>query len=377
MQNYKKILLATMSFDIGGVETHVLELATCLKNLGYIPIVVSNGGVYTRELLHRGITHIKLPLHDKNPKHILDSYILLKKLILKEQIDIVHAHARIPAFTLGLLHKNMHFPFVTSAHSNFNTLNPIYKFNSNWGQASIAVSHDLKQYLIDKYKIEPKNILVSINGINPNTFQKNLDTHDIEEAFRIDRSKTIIGHISRLDKSRALAAFQLVELAPKLYTLFPDTRLLIVGDGNYFEHIQSKVNHINATLGLDYIILTGASTEVNKFLAISDIFVGVSRAALEAMCMKCPTILAGNEGYIGIFDPSKLDLAIETNFTCRGELLSNPKLLLEDLSILLRMSKTERDNLGEYGREVVVNHYSVEKMTYDHLKLYDKVWKKG
>ncbi len=371
LRNYKTILLATMSFDIGGVETHVLELATGLRQLGYTPIVASNGGVYVAELKKRGIQHIKLPLHDKNPKNILDSYILFKKVIEKEQIDIVHAHARIPAFTLGLLHKTMKFPFVTSVHAPFST-SPIYRLNSNWGQASIAVSQDLKQYLIDNYKINPQNIFVTINGINPETFRKDLDTHSIEETFHIDTSKTIIGHISRLDRERSLVAQQLLDLASDLYAQQPNTQIVIVGDGADFEYIQTKANHINKQLSTNYIVMAGASTKVNQFLALTDIFVGVSRAALEAMCAKCPTIIAGNEGYIGIFDHTKLTTAMESNFTCRGEIMSNPQILLQDILSLIDLP--DKIVLGEYNRSIVLKNYSIQKMTLDNIKLYDKVW---
>ncbi|ONI46173.1 hypothetical protein AN641_02040 [Candidatus Epulonipiscioides gigas] len=374
MRNYKKILLATMSFDIGGVETHVLELASGLKNLGYIPIIVSNGGVYVSELKLRGIQHIRLPLHNKNPKNILDSYFLLKKIIEKEQIDIVHAHARIPAFTLGILQKYMNFRFVTTVHGLFNT-SPIYRFNSNWGEASIAVSDDLKSYLIENYNIKPENILVTINGISNETFKKEIDTKDIQKKYSIDNTKTIIAHISRLEPQTSLVAHQLINISKNLYKQKPDTRILIVGGGKEFEHIKTRAAKINKDLGIEHIILTGATTKVNKFLAISDICIGVSRVALEAMCTKCPTILAGNAGYIGIFDKEKLSLAVSSNFTCRGELGSTSKALLKDIITLITMPDRQKKDLGEYGHKFVKENYSVEKMTLDNVALYDKVWK--
>ncbi len=39
-----------------------------------------------------------------------------QQIIVKEKIDIVHGHARIPSFLCGLLHKKMKFPFITTAH---------------------------------------------------------------------------------------------------------------------------------------------------------------------------------------------------------------------------------------------------------------------
>ena len=45
-----KILMALMSLGIGGAETHVIELCKKLKSMGHEIFVVSNGGVYVKEL---------------------------------------------------------------------------------------------------------------------------------------------------------------------------------------------------------------------------------------------------------------------------------------------------------------------------------------
>ena len=45
-----KILMATMKMEIGGAETHILELAKELAAQGVDVTVVSAGGVYAKEL---------------------------------------------------------------------------------------------------------------------------------------------------------------------------------------------------------------------------------------------------------------------------------------------------------------------------------------
>ena len=45
-----KILMTAMALDIGGAETHVLELSRSLKSMGHDVTVASNGGVYVAEL---------------------------------------------------------------------------------------------------------------------------------------------------------------------------------------------------------------------------------------------------------------------------------------------------------------------------------------
>ena len=88
--------------------------------------------------------------------------------------------------------------------------------------------------------------------------------------------------------------------------------------------------------------MTGARTDINKIVAAGDIFVGVSRAALEAMSAEKPVIVAGNEGYIGIFSDDKLETAQENNFCCRGCEMSSNELLIRDVIRLIQLSDDEK-----------------------------------
>ena len=43
-----RILIATMQLDIGGAETHIVELAKALSRRGIEVIAASNGGAYVQ-----------------------------------------------------------------------------------------------------------------------------------------------------------------------------------------------------------------------------------------------------------------------------------------------------------------------------------------
>ena len=164
-----KVLMTLMGLDIGGAETHVVELSKELKKQGYDIIVASNGGVYEQELAEAGIRHYKVPMNQRNVMKMMKSYMLLKKIIRKEKPDIVHSHARIPGFICGMLKKKLKFTFVTSAHWVFYTGMGL-KYLTNWGQKVVAVSEDIKQYLMDNYHVRSENIFVTINGIDTDKF---------------------------------------------------------------------------------------------------------------------------------------------------------------------------------------------------------------
>ncbi|MBR4173427.1 MAG: glycosyltransferase, partial [Clostridia bacterium] len=179
------ILMALMSLDIGGAETHVAELSKELKRRGHNVIIASNGGVYVDELESFGIKHYKVPLQNKQPKNILSSISLLKKIIRDEKIDIVHSHARIPSFLLGKIKKNINFPFVTTAHWVFTTKYGL-KYITDWGQRTLAVSEDIKKYLMDNYTIPENHITVTVNGIDTEKFSKKEPSKKLIKEFGIE-----------------------------------------------------------------------------------------------------------------------------------------------------------------------------------------------
>lgn len=367
-----KILMATMALDIGGAETHIVELTKELRHQGHDVIVVSNGGVYEKEITAAGIRHYKAPLHRRSLGDMYRARGILKEVIQKEQPDIVHAHARIPAFLCGSLHRSMKFPFVTTAHWVFNTKGAL-RYLTNWGERTIAVSDDIKEYLIREYGIPAEHISVTINGIDTEKFSPAVDRSRVLAEFGLDGTKPIVSYVSRMDADRALVARQLIEVAPRLAEKVEGVQLLIAGGGNVYGELKALSDKANETIGRRCIVMPGARTDINEIVAAGDVFVGVSRAALEAMAAAKCVIVAGNEGYHGTFCPEKLAVAQEGNFCCRGLPLSEPETLLKDVCDALLLPKAEREALGAYGREVIQQYYSVVKMAGDCLAMYDQV----
>lgn len=369
-----KVLMATMQLEIGGAETHIVELSKALKRRGIDVYVASSGGVYEKELSDAGIEHIYVPLSGKNPKDLLTAYKTLKNIIIDKKIDVVHGHARIPCFILNLIRKTVKFRFVTTAHWVFSLKFP-YKHLSKWGDRSLAVSDDIKSYLIDNYGVNSDNIRITINGIDTNKFSKDTDYSEIAQEFDLTEDKRRIVYVSRMDTDRSLIAHKLIEIAPELNKEIDNLEILIVGGGNDFNNVKNKADLVNESLKKSLIKYSGSRTDINKFVASGDIFVGVSRAALEAMAAEKPSIIAGNEGYIGIFDESKLSVSIDTNFCCRGCSQSSTELLKNDILELMNMPSEDLNTLGSYSKDVINNYYSIETMADDAMKMYVSIIK--
>lgn len=240
-----KILMATMSLDIGGAETHIVELAKELKHQGHDVAVISNGGVYVPEIQAAGIRHYQAPLHRRSLRDMLRAERILERVIREERPDVVHAHARIPAFLCGRLHRRMGFPFVTSCHGVYHVSGAL-KLLSDWGERVLAVSEDIRDYLETQYQIPPDRITLTINGIDTDKFSPAVSGEKARGALGLGGAP-VVGHVSRLDQASSLAARQLIEIAPELDRAFPGIRVLIVGGGDVYGELSARAGRSTAS----------------------------------------------------------------------------------------------------------------------------------
>jgi len=370
-----KILMTLMGMEIGGAETYVLELSKTLQRMGLDVHVVSNGGVYVKELEECGVKHYRVPLHNKQFINVFSSYRALRKIIVENNIRLVHAHARIPAFICGLLQKRLKFQLVTTVHGAYTVAFPFNRL-SNWGDRVFAVSQDLKDYLLTHYKVKEENIRLTVNGIDTDKFSPDIDSGGLAKELGLRPETFKILSVSRLDSLDAISlpAFTLIEIAEELAQQLP-IEIIIVGDGDDYEAIKVKANEVNTRAGKNIIHVTGRRTDVNRFLVLADVFVNCARASMEAMSAARPVILAGGAGYIGVLSDTHMPEAIKTNFTCRGYGPVTGAKLASDIIKLLTMPESERADLGNMGRELVKNMYSLERMATDSVEVYEEMLK--
>ena len=92
--------MLTDRMDVGGAETHIAELTMGLIRMGEDVELLCEGGRLADTLEKQGITVHRMPLCTHHPLRLLLLRRGLRRLIREGEYDILHAHARIPAFLL-------------------------------------------------------------------------------------------------------------------------------------------------------------------------------------------------------------------------------------------------------------------------------------
>jgi glycosyltransferase involved in cell wall biosynthesis len=363
--NKATVLQALMQLDIGGAETHVIELSRHLADLGYRVLVASNGGCYAGRLADYGIPHYQVPLHDTKPSYLWRSCWALRRIVREEQVDIVHAHARIPAFVTAVMGRPRAFRFVTSAHGNFKGLRSV----SRWGERTIAVSEDIRSYLISYFRVPAERIVVIPNGVDTDLFRP-----PAEGAGATERGETArIVMVSRLDGPLAEVAVRLIDACEQVYDRWP-LRLEIVGDGDGISAVTSRAAACNRRRGKDVVSTLGARTDVYRIMAAGDLVVGVSRVALEAMSCSRPVILAGSQGFGGLLEVDGIERFQQDNFTARSQnAAATVPALVAALEAFFAKPPEWRRSTGERLRELVIAEYSSRRMAEKVAAVYEEL----
>ena len=356
-----KILLLIDSLSVGGAETHVYDLARELKALGHSVTVASAGGELARRICKCGVRHIKIRFFTRGVILGVIDYFRLRSLVKRERFDIIHAHSRRAAFIGERTARRARIPFVTTAHAKF-SVSPIKKYMSRWGYYVSAVSEDIAAYLCEEYSISPERIRIIQNGVDTSHFAP-----ISEERERYGKR---IVFVSRLDADCSEAAYLLCRMAERFSLRYGKIKISIVGGGSEYGALSLLAAHMNKILGYSAIELLGSIADVRGVLSGADVFVGVSRAAIEAMSTGINTVIAGNEGFFGVVTHENIKRAAEDNFCGRESgKLDAERLFSEILRVLDMPAESAVAEREAVRRYIEKNHSATEcaKMT---LELY-------
>ena len=169
-----KVLQLLPALNHGGVERGTLDLSNYLIKSGHTSVVVSNGGVYEKDITRLGGIHYSLPIATKSIASILQ-YKNLAKIYLKERPDIIHIRSRFPAWihTLAkrsLKDSNFLPKVVTTFHGLYSK--PWYSKSMTYSHKTIAISECVQSYIVNNYKLSQSDIKLIYRGCDTSIFNR-------------------------------------------------------------------------------------------------------------------------------------------------------------------------------------------------------------
>ena len=347
------ILFIANHLNVGGISSYLLTLTGGLKQKGHGIYLATAGGELEEKFTRAGVVLIKVPLKTKNeisPKIFL-SFWKLRKIIREFKIDLIHSHSRTTQVLGSLLGYFSVKPHIFTCHGFFKPKLPRRIFGC-WGQKVIAISQQVKEHLVSDFKLDPDKISVIHNGINTKEFGDNSARIDTRKKLGVGEG-FLLGMIARLSDVKGHK--YLIQAMPEILKRFPETKLLIVGQGRLESVIIKQVQD----LGLkEKIVFIPEAKQTKDILASIDVFVmpslqeGLGLALMEAMAQGV-AVVGSSVGGIKTLIQDKIN----------GLLVApaDPVALSQAIIRLLSDSSL-RHSLGEKAREFIIANFSQEEM---------------
>lgn len=288
----------------GGSGVVATELGIALSERGHEVHFITYKQPVRLELISH---HIKFhevsvpeyPLFKYQPYELALSSKLVDMVKLYD-IDLLHVHYAIPHAYAGYMAKKMlqeegiFIPMVTTLHGTDITLvgnHPFYKtavtFSINQSDVVTSVSQSLKDDTLRLFDIK-KEIDVVPNFIDLSKHEHSFT--DCQRDLMANEDERIITHISNLRPVKRIT--DIIEIFDRIQKKVK-SKLILVGDGPE----KAKAKALSRSKGIyDKILFLGNSSEIDKILCFSDLFLLPSEkesfglAALEAMASGVPVI---------------------------------------------------------------------------------------
>ena len=151
-----KVLQVIPKLGYGGAETGCFDIAHYLPENNCESFIVTSGGELLKFVDKKKVKIFKLPVQSKNPLLIFINSIILIGIILLNNISIVHARSRAPAWSCLIASKITGRKFVTTFHGTYNFKTNLKKFYNSVMVRSdliIAESNFIFYHIIENYSM--------------------------------------------------------------------------------------------------------------------------------------------------------------------------------------------------------------------------------
>ena len=382
MSSNLKVLQVIPKLGYGGAETGCYDIAHYLPENGCKSFIVTSGGELLKFVDKNKVKVFRLPVQSKNPILILINAIILTFIILINNISIIHARSRAPAWSCLIASKITSRKFVTTFHGTYNFKSNLKKlYNSVMARSDLIIagsnfifSHIKENY--SNYLNQKKKLLVVFRGINVDYFDPTtkLETEEkkLLKQWEIEKDKKIILLPGRLTTWKGqevfIEAINLVNIELGYEAFYA----VILGSDQGRDLYKKKLIRLSEQYRLTkQLRFIDHCKDMALAYKVSDIIVSASiepeafgRVSVEAQSMEKP-IIASN---IGGSNETVIDEKTGYLFKA-GDAKSLSQKILKTLTI----DETQLKLIGVEGRKNIVQKFNVEKMCFSTYSEYKRL----
>lgn len=303
-----KIMQVLPELNVGGVETGTVELARRLVRLGHKAVVVSAGGRLVKDLEESGAKHYQLPVHKKSLVSMIKLIPRLAEIIKQEEIEIVHARSRVPAWIAYFACRGTGAVFVTTCHGYY-SLHMMSQV-MGWGKRVIALSNAIARHMIEDFGVPCERIRLVPRSVDLAKFKYISPEQKRKKEFNV-------GIIARIRPIKGHLYF--IKAMAKVARVVPHLKIWIVGEAPqsgaaYKEQVQVLTKRLGLWHCTEFL---GTQSNIPEILSHLDLLVmatvtneAFGRVIVEAQAAGVPVVATRVGGVVDIIEDKETGLLV-------------------------------------------------------------------
>ena len=377
-----KVLQVIPKLGYGGAETGCYDIAHYLAEKEHGSFIATSGGELLKFIKKDRVKLFRLPVHSKNPILIIFNTLFLIIYIFLNNINIVHARSRAPAWSCYFACLITRRNFVTTFHGTYNFENNLKKFYNSImlrSKLTIAGSNFIFNHINEKYSEylnRKKKLRVIFRGINVDYYNiKNVSILKQERIVRdweLLRNKFTILMPGRLTQWKGQE--KLIEALNILIEDYnnPNFQAIMLGSDQgrkvYKKRLIDLVQRYRLSRKIKFI---NHCKEMPVAYSLADVVVSASvrpeafgRVAVEAQAMSKPIIASDLGG------SKETILKGKSGFLYKHD---DPRHLAKILNTVIELDQDTLKSIGNEGRKNITKKFDVEAMCDSTLREYKKL----
>lgn len=368
-------ILLLNALDIyGGGEFFVYQLAKLLTQKGHkVWVSCRKDNIIYSRCINEGIGVFPLDYPEHSGKSDLwKNSRILGRFIKENNTDIVHSNTNYDRTAGAFAAKFAGVKHVSNVHSFHSISHNI----THWYRNKFLIHHFMvdgvctKDLLINEDKIDPAKITLLHLGLEPEQNKKDPETRrQIRKEFDVKDDEILIGNAARMVPFKGQE--YLIRAYPGVMKKFPQSRLMIVGDGE----LRDKLHKLAGELGIsERTIFPGFRSDIKAMYSAFDIYAHTSvegggetfpYAMLHALAQELPMVITR----VG-------DMPAMVEEGVNGFILDDKDVngISEKLMVLCSNEKL-RFEMGKKSCELMLKKFTVDIMAANIEKVYRKVLK--
>jgi glycosyltransferase involved in cell wall biosynthesis len=360
-----RILVYPHDLNIGGSQINAIDLAAGVAQAGHQVIVYGVPGPLESYIRERGLRFI--PARTLRYRPAPSRIAQLARLASRERVDLIHAYEWPPCldayYGAGLI---LGIPVLSTVLGM--TLMPFVPL-------TVPLIMGTEDLGAQARAVQRGAVWVLEPPIDTDQDHPDIDGSQFRAAHRVGDHDLLIVTVSRLAIDLKLDALvRAIDAADLLAGRYP-IRLVVVGGGPAAAALAERGRQVNERWGREVVLLPGPQMDPRPAYAAADVVVGMGSSALRAMAMAKPIIVQGEAAFSLPFEPETLKIFLRQGFYGLADREAGATRLATQLDAMLA-DPARRKRLGDFGREVVVNRFSLRRAVDVQLAIYEEVVRK-